>query len=98
MMPGEATDPMSMSGPMRPGCDGMDRNAVNLCVEQCNFGSQNAGSGRTPAVPAPIVAVLYFLPAKPQPVPRSAGPRRHSVPTLAASPPPHSILHCVFLI
>jgi hypothetical protein len=94
----EAPDPMSRPGAMSPDCDQIDRDAVNLCVEQCNFGSQSTDRAQAPVVPAPILAVLYFLPVKPEPASGSAGalPPRDAV--IAASCPPHAILHCVFLI
>lgn len=98
MAAGEAQDPMSKSGAMGPGCDQIDRDAVNLCVEQCNFGSQSTDAAKAPVVPAPILAVLYFVPVKLEPTSGSAGalPPRDAL--IAASPPPHAILHCVFLI
>ena len=98
MTASEAPDRMLNSGAMSPDCDQIDRDAVNLCVEQCNFGSQSTDGAQAPVVPAPILAVLYFLPVTPEPTSRSAGalPPRDAL--IAASPPPHAILHCVFLI
>jgi len=98
MAASEASDPLLNSGAMSPDCDQIDRDAVNLCVERCNFGSQSTDGAQAPVVPAPILAVLYFVPVKPELAPGSASalPPRDAM--IAASPPPHAILHCVFLI
>lgn len=86
------------SGSMNPDCGEVDRDAINLCVEQCNFGDRSVGSAAAPLVPAPILAVLYFLPLQPEHASGLARAVRPYDAMLAASPPPHTILHCVFLI
>ena len=98
MTASEASDPMLKSGAMSPDCDQIDRDAVNLCVEQCNFGSQSTDRAQAPVVPAPILAVLYFLPVKAEPASGSARALPPHDAMIAASPPPHAILHRVFLI
>lgn len=82
-----------------PGCDQMDQDAANLCLEHCRHGQQSADTAPVPVVLAAIPTLLYSLPLEPTPVLGSGRP----VPALdvslaAAPPPPHAILHCVFRI
>ena len=84
---------------MPPGCEQMDPDAANLCVEHCHQGQQSADTASTPGVSLDIPTLLYSLPLEPQ---RSLGSGRSSpAPDArldAAPEPPHAILHCVFRI
>jgi hypothetical protein len=84
---------------MAPGCDQMDRDAANLCVEHCRFGQQSADTAPAPLVFAAIPTFLYPLPLEPARVPGSGRCLPAPDASLAAAPPPpHAILHCVFRI
>ena len=98
-------DPVSMSAlmpklmalGMAPGCDQLDPEAANLCVEHCRQGQQSADTAAAPAVSAAIPTLLYLIPTEPQHLPGSG----RSAPAVddsvgAALEPPHAILHCVF--
>lgn len=78
-------------------CDQMDRSATNLCAEHCKVGQQNHEATPTPVVMPPALALLYVLPdaAGLAAEVASAPP---GDPILAATPPPHAILHCVLRI
>lgn len=91
-------DSMEKSGAMSPGCDQMDPDAANLCAEHCRYGQQSADTAPAPMVFAPVPALLYTLPLEPEPVPGSVRAFPASDAGLAAPPPPHAILHCVFRI
>ena len=90
-----ATQPAAMP----PGCDQMDPTAANLCAEHCRYSQQSVDTAPTPLVHAAIPTFLYSLPLEPQ---RTLGSGR-SFPApdarlVAAPPPSHAILHCVFRI
>ena len=96
VMPGNSADEPAA---MPPGCDQMDPDAPNLCVEHCRQGQQSVDTSPAPVVSPGIPTFLYSLPLEPQ---HSLGSGR-SFPapdaSLAAAPePPHAILHCVFRI
>ncbi|WP_246262278.1 hypothetical protein [Aromatoleum evansii] len=82
---------------MAPGCPEMgqaDPDNPNLCVEQVHFGQQSDQT-QTPTVPAVVLSNLYTLPLLPEPT----GPTRPAAAAaslLAATSPPHAILHCCF--
>jgi len=92
---GAATQAMSS---MQGDCDQVDRDAPNLCVEHCRFGQQNADAASAPAVSAPVAVLLYSLSPAPQLLPALAQALPAFQPGLAAPPPPHTILHCVYRI
>jgi hypothetical protein len=79
-------------------CDQIDQDAANLCAEHCRFGQQSADTAPMPVVLAAMPTLLYWLPLEPDAVPGSVRsfPAFHAV--LAAPPPPHAILHCVYRI
>jgi hypothetical protein len=84
---------------MDPGCNEVDADAANLCVEHCRFGQQSADTPANP-LPAPaILAPLYLLPDEPQ---RSSDIVARTlcapVDDRVAAPPPHAIVHCVYRI
>ena len=84
---------------MAPGCEQMDQDAANLCVEHCRHGQQHADAAPTSVVLATIPALLYSLPI--EPAHRLGSGRSFPAPDAslaAALPPPHAILHCVFRI
>ncbi len=88
---------------MPPGCEEMDAELPNLCVEHCRQGQQSADTAAAPTVGPGIPVLLYSLPLEPQ---HSLGSGR-ALPAHArahardgrldpAPEPPHAILHCVF--
>jgi len=84
---------------MAPGCDQMDQDAANLCLEHCRHGQQSADTAPVPVVLAAIPTLLYSLPLEPAPLLGSGRPAPAVDDSLAAAhPPPHAILHCVFRI
>jgi len=93
---------MSTSIPMSsmpPGCDQIDPEAANLCVEHCRQGQQSVDTAPAPAVSPGIPTFLYSIPIEPQHVLGSG--RSFPAPDAsvdAAPEPPHAILHCVFRI
>lgn len=93
-----AGDAMEKSSAMAPGCDQVDPDAANLCAEHCRYGQQSADTAPAPMVFAPVPALLYTLPLEPEPIPGSVRAFPASDAGLAAPPPPHAILHCVFRI
>ena len=85
-------------GAMPPGCDEIDEQAANLCAEHCKAGQQSHDTSPMPVVTAPVLALLYMLPGEASAV-EGEDARTSSVdPLLAATPPPHAILHCVLRI
>ena len=93
-----AQDSMDKSVAMSPSCDQIDQDAANLCAEHYRFGQQSADTGPAPVVFAPVPALLYSLPLEPEPISGSVRSFSASDAVLAAPPPPHAILHCVFRI
>jgi len=86
-------------GEMAPGCDQMDQDSANLCLEHCRHGQQSADTAAVPVVLAAIPTFLYSLPLEPAPLLGSGRPAPAvDVSLAAAPPPPHAILHCVFRI
>jgi hypothetical protein len=85
----------SADGKMTGGCDQVDQHAANLCVEHCRYGQQSRDTAPAPVVHAPVLALLFVVPAAPQPITASPGWLLASDPLLEAAPPPHALLHCV---
>ncbi|RQP22825.1 hypothetical protein [Piscinibacter terrae] len=85
------------TGAMPADCDQMDRSAANLCAEHCKMGQQNHDAAPTPVVIPPALAVLYVLPDDAGLAAETASAPAGD-PILAATPPPHAILHCVLRI
>jgi hypothetical protein len=81
-----------------PGCDQMDQKAPNLCAEHCKVGQQSHDTASLPVVMAPALSLRYVLPGEAEAIEAAAAPHASSDPLLAATPPPHAILHCVFRI
>jgi len=102
MMGAEATPEAGVAAKateMAPGCDQMDQDAANLCLEHCRHGQQSADTAPVPVVLAAIPTLLYSLPLEPAPLLGSGRPAPAvDVSLAAAPPPPHTILHCVFRI
>ena len=93
-----AQDSMDKSAAMSPGCDQIDQDAANLCAEHCHFGQQSSDTAPMPMVLAPVAALLYSFPLEPESLSGSARSFPASDAVLAAPPPPHTILHCVYRI
>lgn len=93
-----AEAPVSKSAGSSPGCDEIDHDAANLCTEHCRFGQQSADTAPAPVPLAPMPALLYSLPLEPESILSSTRSCAASDAALAAPPPPHAILHCVFRI
>ncbi|MBC7779357.1 MAG: hypothetical protein H7125_04560 [Proteobacteria bacterium] len=74
-----------------------DPQSPNLCAEHCKVGMQSSQVA-TPTAPDVCLYVLYPVPALPDPAALSITAPAASPMTLAASRPPHAILHCVFRI
>ena len=89
---------VSKSAAMSSGCDEIDQDAANLCIEHCRFGQQSADTAPVPMALAVVPALLYALPVEPESVSGSVRPSLAPDAVLEASPPPHTILHCVFRI
>lgn len=82
------------------GCADMDmsQDDANLCVEHCKTGQQSSDTARLPVAFTPVETLLYVLPDE-QLAEADAGATRPAPDLLlAAAPPPHSILHCVWRI
>jgi hypothetical protein len=86
------------TGAMPADCDQIDQKAPNLCAEHCKVGQQSHDTAPLPIVMAPALSLLYVLPVEAQAMEAAAAPDASSDPLLAATPPPHAILHCVFRI
>lgn len=87
------------SAEMAPGCDQIDQDAVNLCLEHCRHGQQSVDTAAVPVVLAVIPTLLYSFPLEPASLLGSGRPAQaFDVSLAAAPPPPHAILHCVFRI
>ena len=85
------------SADMASGCDQVDQDSANLCVEHCRFGQQSADTAPVPVVLAAIPTFLYSLPI--EPVHLLGSGRSLPAPDVSlAAAPPHAILHCVFRI
>lgn len=69
----------------------------NLCLEHCTYGYQSADTPAASLVHSGPPVLLYRVPGILE-ADRSVGRFPRSDTRLAATPPPHSILHCVFLI
>lgn len=94
-----SSDPVTDDGKMAGGgCDQMDRHAANLCVEHCHYGQQSSDTAPAPVGHAPVLALLFVVPAAPQPITASIGWLLAIDALLEAAPPPHAILHCVLRI
>ena len=93
---GSAT--MTPAADMPPCCDGMGRsdpNNPNLCAGHCQFGQQSDQT-RTPTMPAALLTRSFYTVS---PAPEPTAPTRPvatSAGILAATSPPHVILHCCF--
>lgn len=89
---------------MQSGCDQMDRmgqmdpKASNLCAEHCKHGQQLNDTASVPLLFTPSLALLYLLPAQDFGDIRASSSTPAPDPLLAATPPPHAILHCVLRI
>ena len=84
---------MSVAG---PGCDQLDPQSPNLCVEHCRPGQQSADTARSTVVAATLAALLYPRP----PSWESALPadRPAAAQDIDGAPPPplpHAVIHCV---
>lgn len=88
----------AQTGAMPADCDQIDQKAPNLCAEHCKVGQQSHDTAPLPVVMAPALSLLYVLPGEAQAIEAAAAPHASSDPLLAATPPPHAILHCVFRI
>jgi hypothetical protein len=86
------------SAPMPEGCDQLDQKAPNLCAEHCKVGQQSSDTAPVPVVIAPALTLLYVLPDEVQAVDGTGLSGTSSDPLIAASPPPHALLHCVLRI
>lgn len=86
------------TGAMPADCDQMDSKAPNLCAEHCKVGQQSHDTAPLPVVMAPALSLRYVLPGEAEAVEAVAAPDASRDPLLAATPPPHAILHCVFRI
>lgn len=107
--PGQARDAAqvpatpAMASPMPAGCDQMasmdqmDPQAANLCAEHCKFGHQSSDTPAATVALAPATALLYLLPLE-EDAARATRAQAAPDPLLAATPPPHAILHCVWRI
>ena len=90
--------PMAQSNNCHDMAGAMDVSSPNLCAEYCKYGQQ---SDKTPTLSAPtaVLTALYATPLVPDP---AALPARSAAATLsalvAAAPPPHTVLHCVYRI
>ena len=78
-------------------CDQMDQDSANLCAEHCKFGQQRSDTGTPPTVAAPVLALLYEVVPKADPLEAAPELWDQAVLTAAVSPP-HAILHCVLRI
>ena len=85
------------SSEMPDGCGQMDPKAANLCAEHCKFGHESNDTSPAPTVAAPVLAVLYMLPAFVE-ANFDGPPATASDSLLAAWPPPHAILNYVLRI
>jgi len=84
-----------------PGCDHMaqpDPVAPTLCVEHCKVGQQATDSSAAPALHAPMATVLFVVEPRAPRLHSEGGVTASADPLLAAAPPPHAILHCVWRI
>ena len=97
-MSAASEEPESKSAASDRGCDQIDQDAANLCLEHCRAGQQSHDTAPAPMVLAPIPALLYSLPLEPGTPSGSLQDSPASDAGLAAPPPPHAILHCVFRI
>ena len=93
------TGGVAAAAPMA-GCHGMgattDPDSAALCAEHCQFGQQS-NQAPTLSVPVAMLTELYVTPPLPEPTVAS-----HQVVAdpgaVAATGPPHAILHCTFRI
>lgn len=86
------------SDAMPPGCDQVDQKAANLCAEHCKVGQQSSDTAPVPVVMAAALALLYVLTDNTQTIEDAAAAVPARDPLLAATPPPHALLHCVLRI
>lgn len=93
----DAVMPMAQSSPCDEMVGATDLSSANLCAEHCKYGQQT-DKAPTVNVPAAVLNALYASPLVRDlvPPPRSAGAATESA--LVAASPPHTVLHCVYLI
>ena len=97
-------DTMNLAGPaiahsmaaMKGGCDQLDPDAPSLCAEHCKDGQQTADTAPALVVLASVPTLLYVVPPLVEPVGLAGRSYPVDDTALAAPPPPHSILHCVY--
>ena len=84
-----------------PGCDradGTPRAASAPCAGHCSMGQQTIDSHPAPMLLAPPAALLYVVSAPADAHGGECAAASTVDPLLAATPPPHAILHCVLRI
>lgn len=80
------------------GCNQMDPDAANLCLEHCRAGHQSSDTAPVPVHFAATPALLYVIPAEPELLAGSSPSLLAADPLISSAPPPHAILHCVLRI
>jgi hypothetical protein len=80
------------------GCNQMDPNAANLCLEHCRAGHQSSDTAPVPVDFATTPALLYVIPNEPELLTGSSPSLLAADSLVSSAPPPHAILHCVLRI
>ena len=73
----------------------LDKASPTVCAQHCQQ-DQQSGQTATLAAPAVLLTSLYLLAPLSTQAPRPSPPRGAQPGLLAATSPPHSILHCCF--
>lgn len=96
----EARGHVQQAMAMMNGCAGMDmsQDDANLCAEHCKVGQQSNDTARLPVAFTPVEALLYVLPDEQLAEADAESTQPAPDPLLAAAPPPHALLHCVWRI
>ena len=80
------------------GCNQMDPDAANLCLEHCRAGHQSSDTAPVPVHYATTPALLYVIPTEPELLADSSPSLLAADPLISSAPPPHAILHRVLRI
>lgn len=95
-VPAAKSPPSASAAVAGPGCDHLDPQSPNLCVEHCRPDQQSADTARSTVVAATLASLLYSRPpnwetALPADRPAAA----QDIDGAPPPPLPHAVVHCV---